>query len=632
MGEDDRSGGDFASITPSELKQTADALKKSMDGVNSNVPGLKKDFGFFGIGTGHLDSLSKGSSVLSTLIPELRRRQSLAAQLVAENPAGGSTVSYQGDLLGKFKTVEAAVARAHINADIVLNARKNRQPIPDSVYKDLQDNGDDPDYAEAFFKHLGPAGTTYVLIDSRAVGPSDADEQSEWKRQALGNTFATASHRMKFDADYIASISNELRALGLPTNAAGSMTIFTPMLEYGRWDSATLQRIADLAFKKHSTDVTGPIGGDELKHILNGLSNNQLAAGEYFSKNRDLLYDAGKFNSNFRDHGPASEAYARFVLAATVDDNGEFARWAMNGGPKPNLAEQNAQYLVKKVANDPKGEWGHDMRLTFASITQAYMDDIGWSIGSPADAGSVDMPARDGIEVSQADWKAFIKEPMRDDEAAARVAVTFSTWLKKNSDYTAARTSDDPDANFWDAYTQGRMRGLFLVGYQAVQDEKGRSAEEQKAAIEGAVGKAVDWAADPAGIPKDIMLDLTKGLLGTVASKLGENPGKPLDLEDFSDNNVWRTTAESNHKAGKIKPYDDGDVTWEGKPDFYEELYGGKFTNSDGSIKSMEDLKKDPKAMQAYNQWLKDPAVQASVADHYRDEDLGQNDASLPGG
>jgi hypothetical protein len=36
--------------------------------------------------------------------------------------------------------------------------------------------------------------------------------------------------------------------------------------------------------------------------------------------------------------------------------------------------------------------------------------------------------------------------------------------------------------------------------------------------------------------------------------------------------------------------------------------------------------------MQAYNQWLKDPAVQASVADHYRDEDLGQNDASLPGG
>jgi hypothetical protein len=555
--------------------------------------------------------------------------------LVAENPAGGTTVSYQGDLLGKFKTVDAAVAQARINADIVLNARTKHKPIPDSVYKDLQENSNDPDYAEAFFKRLGPAGTTYVLIDSRAVGPPDADKQSEWKRQALGDTFATASYRMKFDADYIESISNEMRALGLPTNAAGAMTIFTPMLEYGRWDSATLQRIADLAFKKHSMDVTGPIGGDELNHILNGLSNNQLAAGEYFSKNRDLLYDAGKVNPNFRDHGTASKAYADFVLAATVDANGEFARWAMNGGPKPNLAEQNAQYLVKKVANDPNAKWGHDMRLTFASITDAYIDDIddiAWSIGSPADAGSVDMPGRDGIEVSQADWKAFIKEPMRDDEGAARVAVSFSTWLKKSSDYTAGRTSDDPDANFWDAYTQGRMRGLFLVGYQAVLTEQGRSADEQKAAIEGAIGKAVDWAADPAGIPKDILLDLTKGLLGTVASKLGENPGKPLDLEDFSDNNVWRTTAESNLTAGKIKPYNDGDVTWEGKPDFYEDLYGGKFTNADGSFKPLAEIRKDPKATEAYNQWLKDPAVQASVADHYRDENAGQNDASLPGG
>jgi hypothetical protein len=631
MGDPDKTGGDFASITPADLKQATDALKKSMDGVNNNIPALKKDFGFFGIATGHLDALGKGASVLATLIPELRRRQSLAAQLVAQNPAGGLTASYQGDLLGKFKTVDAAVAQAHINADIVLNARKKHEPVPDKVYQDLKENSQDPDYAEAFFKRLGPAGTTYVLIDSRAVGLADADQESAWKREALGRTFATASYRMKFDVDYVASISNELRALGLPTNAAGAMTIFTPMLEHGSWESATLQRVADLAFKKHSMDVTGSVGADELKHILNGLSNNQLAAGEYFSKNSDLLYDAGKVNPIFRDRGAASEAYARFVLRATVDDSGEFARWAMNGGPKPNVAEQNAQYLVKKIAGDTKAPWGHDMSLTLASITDAYMDDIGWSMGSPADAGSVDMPGRDGIEVSQADWKAFIQVPMRDDAAAARVAVSFTAWMEKNSDYTAVRTSDDPDANFWDARTGGRMRGLFLVGYQTVQEEKGRSADEQKAAIEGTVGQAVDWATNPAGMPKDVLLTVTKEMLGSIATSLAETPGKPLDLGAFSDNAVWRRTADSNFRAGKIKPYNDGDVTWEGKPAFYEDLYGGKFTNSDGSVKPMDDLKKDSKALQAYNQWLKDPAVQVSVADHFRDENLGQNDESAPG-
>jgi len=82
-------GNEYASIDPGALRTAADSLQKSVDGVNGQIPGLKGDFGWFGIPTAHLDTLTTTASKLGDLIPELRRRQSMAEQLVAQNPAGG---------------------------------------------------------------------------------------------------------------------------------------------------------------------------------------------------------------------------------------------------------------------------------------------------------------------------------------------------------------------------------------------------------------------------------------------------------------------------------------------------------------------------------------------------------------
>jgi hypothetical protein len=51
--------------------------------------------------------------------------------------------------------------------------------------------------------------------------------------------------------------------------------------------------------------------------------------------------------------------------------------------------------------------------------------------------------------------------------------------------------------------------------------------------------------------------------------------------------------------------------TYTGDPVDYEHQYGGGFTNDDGSVKRVEDMKLQDK--RAYAAWLEDPAVQTAV-------------------
>jgi len=628
-------GGDYASIDPGALKGAADSLQKSVDGVNGNIPGLKGDFGYLGISTAHLDTLTKAASNLASLIPELRRRQSMAQQLVAENPAGGKVAYFQGDLLGQFRTVAAATAQAHIDAQNVKHAADHHERIPDSVYDDLRKYADDADFSAAFVNDLGTKYVGALLLDAEDTD-NPGDKPDAGKMSAIGNLLATASHRVTFDRTYLDSLDKSLGDdWGLSTNARSAFDVFTPVLQYGVWDKQDLEDIADTALGYPKPDMNiWPADGTAMKWIFTGLANNPMASGDYFSKHRQDLYNYGQRSSYVADHGDAASAFARFINEATVGSRSYFGNWANNGGPKGNLAEDNAAWLIQHVANDKYDRWSHDLSLTYADMAQAYIDDIAWSIGSPTDAGSVDMPNRDGIEISQEDWKKFLRVPMRDDEGAARLSATFSAWLAQANDQSAADSSHNPDANFWDDYTMGRMRGLFLVDYQAVMDEKGRNAKEQEEAIDKVIEQGVDWVSDPEGVPKSILKLAASSLLSLVAKKIMEDPGKKLDLSDFSDNHAWESKALSYFHLQKVLPYNDGQFTWNGDPKFYEDLYHGNFTQYIDPTGLMDEtkLRANPQALQAYNEWLKDPAVQAAIAEHYKSEDLGQDDAALPGG
>jgi hypothetical protein len=129
---------------------------------------------------------------------------------------------------------------------------------------------------------------------------------------------------------------------------------------------------------------------------------------------------------------------------------------------------------------------------------------------------------------------------------------------------------------------------------------------------------------------KDAFTTSAEESIKTITTKLadgggGDGPGN-LDgnltnvQQKWSDgvNTMWHQSGSTpGHPDFLPKDkYPNGQVMYNGIPYNgdplpYEQQYGGNFMDSDGSIKSPDDLAKDPKALSAYNAWLQDPAISA---------------------
>lgn len=638
-------GGDYASIDPGALKSAADVLQRAVDGVHNSISGLKGEFASYGIDTSGISTLEKIASGLESLIPELRRRQSMARQLVAENPSGGKVAYFQGDLLGQFKTVAAAVAAAHIDAAAVQHARDHHEAVPHSVYDHLQHYGYDPDYAEAFVNEVGAKGVAYLLLDAEYT-EMPGDKPDETKMSALGNTLATASYRVSFDKDYIKQLNYALRDLNVNTNATGAVNVLAPMLTYGEWSERSLTNIADTAFNwKHdysNFDTTGSIDGQAISDIFTGFTHNPVAAGDYFSNHREDLYDAASSIRSSPVFDVAGPAYAAFIKAATIDSRSLFAQWALNGGPR-NVAEQNAQWLIRKAAGDSNDYWDADMRMTFAQITKEYFPDLVYTLHSPIDAGSVDDPSRDGVNVSAGDWQKFVKLAMEDDTSLVLVGTVFQDNInrlriemsdagQRGRAVPGNSPSNVADANGWDQYTLGALKSLFMHDYGDISNAKAKDAQDKASAINTLINTGIDWIADPAGIPKSLAVQFTKELLNTAVDgvvqpdKMPPPPANMDDLSGYAIDAVQSWEASQRNGGPAFTPYNDGNVTWTGDPQYYEDRYHGNFTQYiDGSTQQVDltKLRQDPGAWAAYNAWLQDPAVQQSIFPQFSNETIG---------
>jgi len=81
--------------------------------------------------------------------------------------------------------------------------------------------------------------------------------------------------------------------------------------------------------------------------------------------------------------------------------------------------------------------------------------------------------------------------------------------------------------------------------------------------------------------------------------------------------------------------YNDGKFTWNADPKFYEDLYHGNFTQyadpTTGELnprRAVQTSKRDA----GVQRMVEGPGRPAAIAEHCKSEDLGHDDASLPGG
>jgi hypothetical protein len=103
--------------------------------------------------------------------------------------------------------------------------------------------------------------------------------------------------------------------------------------------------------------------------------------------------------------------------------------------------------------------------------------------------------------------------------------------------------------------------------------------------------------------------------------ELSDQELEKLDLSALSSGSRWQDLANQHHAERNIPPITVDGITWEGEPRFYEDLYGGRFTDGDGSILPVDQL--SPEGARAYNEWLQDPAVVAAVEESWFQEQGG---------
>jgi hypothetical protein len=139
-------------------------------------------------------------------------------------------------------------------------------------------------------------------------------------------------------------------------------------------------------------------------------------------------------------------------------------------------------------------------------------------------------------------------------------------------------------------------------------------------------GADIDWATSTASLVASKGIDYLFGDAG------GAKVGQPQDKAQFSGRDSWQSNARGvwnqaikngHHSLDLVLS---GDKPWRGDVNKYEQQYGAKFTDDQGRIMTLNKIIQDPRALLAYNEWLKDPAV-IRATDRFVNREEG-----LPGG
>lgn len=110
-----------------------------------------------------------------------------------------------GDI-GNFPDRPSAAKAARTDALAVVAAVQDGRPVPDSVWKHLKANADDPDYTEKLYERLGPAATADLL---------KAAEGDKARLKAVQESVGVASHHMAMDVKWLRAFLAEADRAGV---------------------------------------------------------------------------------------------------------------------------------------------------------------------------------------------------------------------------------------------------------------------------------------------------------------------------------------------------------------------------------------------------------------------------------
>jgi hypothetical protein len=620
---------EYTSMDVDALGDAVDDLDATLTGLTDRISGLESDFTYFGVDKTNLNKLLEAKSDLETIMPDMRRRHSIAVHRLAQLQNSGwsadGVITFEGtDILNdRFDSIEDAQEAGAELADLV---NDNYHDIPQEVWDELLQYGHDPDFAEAFVNNLSPEARGLLIMT-----PDQVDGTPEGAALALATVFSTASFRIDYDVEFISEMNEALQEMGVMNiTLLDSMAYI--MDSGGQWNHESMVAFAEAAFHGEWDDV-GSFSNGGAVLLISAMSKNPRAAAEYAHAHPDHVWELATLYGPLTTDTPGwNEAWDAFVRASTLEASVIYERMQLHDDSQPNIAELNAaQWIINVGSQDEPWPFNDAMRSFFVDITETYWDDFMYAFSSPA--GVATYPDGTPIPINGIDpelWDAFITEGMRSEEGAARM---FELFHNQVQDMRNSR-GGDPDASGWDGHIIGRLSEMFLANWNQVLDERGASAEEAKEFRDGIIDWLIGAGFDPkgaaediAGKPKEVAQEILGGLIKGWMDDLTAEQVQELETNVFGPHRRWRDYAnqrveqnELPYNNDNLEPYDDGSRTWDGDPAYYEDKYGASFTDENGSILPFDDIVNDPDALAAYNAWLQDPAVQRATNDFFQDE------------
>lgn len=613
---------EFAAIDPAAMADLVTKLDGAARTIDERAPGVKSRFEAQGVATGDVTAIMQVASWVHDQLPMLRRRQSLAQAMVDGGFAygGGPLWSFvdNGDYLGAFRTPEEARRAA---GDLAAKVKDSAigDDLPGDVYEQLLRYAGDPDFVAEFYSQVGPEGVNKLYVGAhqdRDLG----EGPDERKAMAVGYSLATASHRLNLDDGWLDRLGRDR------TNTPQQYV--APFLRYGNWDKDFLKRVGNRELKGPAI----PYDPERAAMIWDGIARNPVAAAEFYDENFELIQRKGAYDGTLR--GDVAEgnrgAWSDMIRSATVDARDVYARLQLHdpAAHSRNLAEDNTARLIKYVEDHKDEHVFGELQAAYGDVLKEYWDDMAYAVTSPVpQVGDHDVAGRDGVEVPRDAWAAFAQEAMRDGQTAANLLTQFRVWMgertgEQAAPHTVGRSGTEQGDPFaWQDASVGRMRQFFQSNYGEVYKALGDEHEEWQQGVEKGIETAIGWAFDPKGIVKDVGKTVVTEFVKHTFRSLSDEELEQLDLSALSSSSRWQDLANQHHAERNIPPITVDGLTWEGEPGFYEDLYGGRFTEGDGRILPLERM--SPEGVRAYNEWLQDPAVVAAVEEGWFQEQGG---------
>lgn len=580
MGRPDDGGGDFSGIDPQQLWDLINSIKShtGADGGASAQPQVNGWMGQanrLGLETQRLTAINKHFSWAQGQLPMLNRRHSLAADEAKENGdfgQGSGMVSAGANSLGNFPTSEAAAKAGKEDA----KKFKDGDLSPQEYMKLLQANGADPDYAKAAATEMGE-----TRLQEMEQYASLLDEKNpDAGRYVFANFVATA---MRGGVDFKDDDGQE------------NLQLLANLTTYATFPSDVLVNLADQCLAPGNTMYSD--------QLWKALAADPKAATQFVHDNIDILpyymqsdseHRGGLINPNVKD-------FAAVLRAGTIPGPGSDA----------NMAADNTTKLAKYYATHSGDHTHAEIQQVFADDIKYYWPDIQASLTDPA---PIDLgPGH--VQLSRAEWEGFIHESMQDPKATAAL-LSFS---QEQADQLADSDPDNPEIQ----HAAGILEGTF--GYEATKvfQEKQKDGEDKakdwqdevSEQLSTAIETGVEIAFDPGEIVKTIskaaINDVLTSFTGSMVKVKPEDLGEPPSTATWQHS--WTEAAHQSYMENHSL----------GNPQQYAQMYSGgqPFLTNDGELVANATAGQK----QAYNEWLKDPAVSKTLWNKFIERDHGRS-------